>query len=86
LEGDKPTFRPMRAGGPTCIDEGVQSTGGTKMEMTMIEQPTVDEGGKAEVARERRSGTLRVAPPQVQAEADQQVAEIAKTFSVRWEW
>jgi len=76
----------MRAGGLVCVNQDVQSTGGTEMKIAMIEKPAATESRTTDRIRPSRAGTRRGVQTRSAAAADQQVAEIERTFSVRWEW
>ncbi len=56
------------------------------MKIATIEKPAA--GGKRTAAKIRavRTGARRSEPARPQAASDQQIAEIERTFSVRWEW
>ena len=56
------------------------------MKIAMVEKPTAAERRTAQKIRTVRTGTRRSEPARLPAAADQQVAEIERTFSVRWEW
>jgi hypothetical protein len=56
------------------------------MKVATIEK-TAAPGRKAgQKIRTVRAGTRRGEPARLQPAADQQVAEIERTFSLRWEW
>jgi len=56
------------------------------MKIAMIEKPAAAGRKTDDKTRTVRNGSRRSDPDQLQAAADQQVAEIERTFSVRWEW
>jgi len=56
------------------------------MKIATIEKPAACGSRTAGKVRTARTGTRRSEPARPQAAADQQMAEIERTFSVRWEW
>lgn len=56
------------------------------MKTATIEKPAAAGRRAAQKIRAVRTSTRRSEPARLQASADQQVAEIERTFSVRWEW
>ena len=56
------------------------------MKIAMIEKPAATESRTTDRIRPSRAGTRRGVQTRSAAAADQQVAEIERTFSVRWEW
>jgi hypothetical protein len=57
-----------------------------KMKIATIEKTVAGGNRTAQKIRRVRTGTRRSDAVQPLAAADQQVAEIERTFSVRWEW
>jgi hypothetical protein len=76
----------MRPKHPVCDVHDVQSTGGNKMKTMNMEKTVAREDRTGRGERRVQVTTPRVARASLMTAADRQIAEIERTFTLRYEW
>jgi hypothetical protein len=76
----------MRPESPVCDIEGVQEHRRKNMKTTNMEKKATREIRTSRGGRRAQSAAPRIARLSLKAAADRQIAEIERTFTLRYEW